>query len=89
LTLKIEKVKWADAIGSIIILEDCDKKSFDVTVKYDVKINKILNQEESNKLFNFKTERVFSFKNMKDKGFFIFLIRKNYFVLKKIHLEIK
>ena len=89
LALKIEKIKWSDSISSILCLEKCDKKTFEVIVKYDSKINKTENQVENNKLFNFKTERTFSFKNMKDKGLFIFLMRKNYFNLKNSYLEIK
>lgn len=86
--VKVEDIKWSDSIRSIvrIVLNPLDL--LELRVYYDEKINKIDNKTEGLKTLKHKSEREFIFQTKKEKESFIFCLRKGYFSLKNMFLEI-
>lgn len=86
--VKVEDIKWSDSIRSIvrIVLNPLDL--LELRVYYDEKVNKSDNKTEGLKTLKHKSEREFIFQTKKEKESFIFCLRKGYFSLKNVFLEI-
>lgn len=88
-SLKIEKVKWSDAIISIsqVLVNPTD--CLELRVYCTEKINKDENKKEGMKTLKHKSEREFIFQEKRDKELFLFTLRKNYYNLTRKYLNVE
>ena len=87
--LKIESLKWSDAIISILKIIILVDRMGEIKVKYNEKLNKQENKKAKMKKIKEKEIREFIFINQKDMKAFIFLIRDNYFKLTGKNLTVE
>lgn len=85
---KVEKLKWADSLKSITKVTLIEKKSLEIKIFYDIKINK---KEAANEKIKEKSKssRGFLFKIVKDKNLFLGNLRRIFYNLTKTYLPIE
>lgn len=85
---KIEKIKWADSLKSITKLTLYEKKTLEIKIFYDTKINKKETSLEKIKEKS-KSSRGFLFTNAKDKSLFLSNLRRIFYTLTSGYLKIE
>jgi hypothetical protein len=89
--IKFEKIRWADAIASIVKIGIIQNNLNELRIYYDEKVNKDLLKSKltSTKLYKSKKSRDFLFKSVGEKNYFLFVLRKNFFQLTQQNLIIE
>lgn len=86
--LTVDDVKWSDSILAVECIKVDNNNPCEIKIYYNEKTNKEENKKEKSKKIKSKSEREFIFLNKKNKEYFLFLIRNNYFKLTKNFLKV-
>lgn len=83
-------MQWADSISSLKKIGVIQKKQTELRIYYDKKINKEnLNKEGLSKFCKGKNSRDFVFEDKNHKNNFLFMMKRNYYLLTQEHINVE